>query len=511
MRSYFEALSFQCPLHSNPADFYVDISSVDHRSMESERVSAQRVKLLANAYKANKATVSTTSTTSPPDVSLSAASRGEGPRAVGVPYVCPWTRQVWLLTTRFLVNNLRSGANIAGGILQAVLMGVVIMLIFFHLTDSLEDIESRNGLIYLSVSMECYILMIILVERYCTDLKVFDRELQDNMYSSSAYLIAHIVSSAPILIIQPVIFSIPIYFGCNLRPGAMHFSVFIAVQVAMSFVTNGLAWASVSLSRNFTVASLIANTNFTFITIASGFLVVTSDIPIYLRWVKHISYIQYAYRILMSNEFSDRVFAGCPYPIESDCSQYNGNDILSTQSVRVNEYKSLTWLYIFAIWVAYYGVAFLCLHFIRFPVTGVVGGDNELGDENWVDGGADTLSDSLGTMPSNTPTAAVGSVSTSDPDPESLQVLAYQEGTPVSISVKAVSLFVPVHQSRWSLLSTPSRPNGATDATTPLLSSHTQHLQSHSYDVDKKRILHEVSAEIRPGRLVALMGGSGSG
>lgn len=44
--------------------------------------------------------------------------------------------------------------------------------------------------------------MIILVERFCTEIRVCDRELQDNMYTPSAYMAAHFLSSIPQLLVQ---------------------------------------------------------------------------------------------------------------------------------------------------------------------------------------------------------------------------------------------------------------------------------------------------------------------
>jgi hypothetical protein len=500
MRTYFEKLGYQCPTNSNPADFYVDISSVDTRARHIEREDVERVRLLASTYQTERGlrsvAESTTCGDSNPQSVATVDVIDEDASLSSTHYECPWSRQVMLLTHRFLLNNLRAGANMLGGVLQALLMGMVIMLIFLRLSNSLADIESRNGLMYLSISMECYILLIILVERYCTELKVFDRELQDNMYASTAYLVAHILSSIPILVVMPVIYSIPIYFGCNLRHGVGHFLVFVAVQISMSFVTNGLAWASVSLNRSFTVASLIANTNFTFITIVSGFLVVTSDIPVYIRWVKHISYIQYAYRILMSNEFTNRVFPGCPSRNEADCSQYIGNDILSTQAVDENEYKSVTWLFIFAIWAVYYAVAFLCLHYIRFPVTGVAG----------MEGGADEpLSDAAGFLDSDSDTGTATGENVDcalQPTTSSSMLLdTYQDCIPVFISVRHVSLFVPSASQSSHLYDAPDGSNEVAE-----LAGNKSNMPQKC-----KRILHDVSAEIRPGRLVALMGGSGSG
>ena len=86
---------------------------------------------------------------------------------------------------------------------------------------------------YITLSAEPYILLIILVQRYSDELRVFDRELQDNMYTASAYFAAHFLSSLPQLLIQPLIFAIPIYFGASLRNDSTSIIMFIAINILM--------------------------------------------------------------------------------------------------------------------------------------------------------------------------------------------------------------------------------------------------------------------------------------
>jgi hypothetical protein len=108
------------------------------------------------------------------------------------------------------------------------------MGIFWQMADDTASaIRSRSGIMYLIVSSETYILMIILVERFCKDIRVFDRELQDGMYAPSAYLTAHVLSSIPQLLIQPLLFALPIYHGCRLRTGGYHEIMFLAVNILL--------------------------------------------------------------------------------------------------------------------------------------------------------------------------------------------------------------------------------------------------------------------------------------
>lgn len=86
--------------------------------------------------------------------------------------------------------------------------------------------------------------------------------------------------------------------------------------------------------------------NHFFIGLSTGFFVVTSSIPVWLRWIKYLAYPNLCYSILASNEFTDNRFA-CPYyeqtgiwdPVQ--CGKYDGNIILVSQlGLKTNYFPS---------------------------------------------------------------------------------------------------------------------------------------------------------------------------
>ena len=201
MIKYFSNIGFSCPINSNPADFFVDISSIDIRNSKNTKLDKKRVeKLIDESFKVenfhlNQAQVTLIDDECKDiidDINLNQTS---------------WFYQVFVLLHRFLISNWRDPLNIMGGIIQALVMGLIIMGIFWNLeSDNQSAIRSRYGLSYIIISAEPYILMIILVQKYTTDLKIFDRELLDKLYKPSAYLTAHVLASLPQLFVQPFLY-----------------------------------------------------------------------------------------------------------------------------------------------------------------------------------------------------------------------------------------------------------------------------------------------------------------
>jgi ABC-type multidrug transport system ATPase subunit/ABC-type multidrug transport system permease subunit len=553
MFEYFGRLSYVCPSDSNPADYFVDISSIDPALSSPKEIQneLQKLQILIDTFHQTNNTSSPSSDEENPDEFTVKATGGGAMEGASGAYNSSWPIQIYYLTYRFFLNNFRSKGNVLGSFLQSLSLSLIIMGIFWNLGDSLEDIESRNGLMYLVSSMENYILLIIFVERYCTELKVFDREIQDHMYATPCYLIAHHISTLPMILIQSVLYALPIYYGCHLREGSFHVFIFLFDIIVMSLVTNALAIVCVTIHRNFTIASLISNTNFTFITIAAGFLVSTKDTPIYLRWIKHLSYVSYSYRILMANEFTDRVF-DCPYTspgnnattlatatnndatiataTDTGCSQYNGNAILDSQAVDQNEERSITWFYLILLLIIYYLIGFILLEYHRFPVTGTVGIQTEEEEveqeqeEKLLDPSTPHSPSSFSSSLVTTGEETMSSFHSESPQNELLLKYEYPPCQSISISIRNISLDVQVSKTRIvpvtaatpieaaGLIVNPMIPSSSTPGQEPVPASVPGQGQGFGSEKKKRKvILDNISGEILPGRLVALMGGSGSG
>jgi hypothetical protein len=164
------------------------------------------------------------------------------------------------------LNWSRDGGSTAASVIKSVVLGVVVMAIFFQLPETDDGIRSRYGLMYSLIGIGNYVELIVAVDRLCRELRIFDREQEDSMYSPSSYLVGSMFATLPWIMIETLIYGITVYFGCGLRPGYCHVLHFLALVFTCSLTINGVAWLSVSLHRSFTIASLIGNMQYTFIT-----------------------------------------------------------------------------------------------------------------------------------------------------------------------------------------------------------------------------------------------------
>lgn len=133
------------------------------------------------------------------------------------------------------------------------------------------------------------------------------------MYSPLAfvlgYRLSHLVtegiasceSTDELDIAVPFLFSLITYFMSGYRSGGDHFFIFFAVNLLNQFVNVTFAMWCVSIRRNFAEASLIANASLTFISMSCGYFIQAQSLPVYVRWIKYISYVYWGFAALSSN------------------------------------------------------------------------------------------------------------------------------------------------------------------------------------------------------------------
>ena len=294
---YFEDLGYGLPPFVNPAEHLIDLAAVDTRSADLEASSSLRVEGLKQAWRSyyKNRTPQSLVETSPANNLL----------ALPLPNIArsALSRQIKVLTMRTLKVTLRDPLGVAGSLLEAITMGVLMGWIFLSLDGSLEGIRSKEGAVYTAASLQSYIILIFETYRLTIDVKLFDRENGEGVVGVSAFLISRRLARASVEDIPvPFIFSVLFYFMAGFRHLASQFFIFFAVTLLSQYIAVTLATVCVAVSRNFAGASLIANMAFTLQSLGCGYFVQSNQIPIYMRWLKvclEISMISFTRPLLM--------------------------------------------------------------------------------------------------------------------------------------------------------------------------------------------------------------------
>lgn len=112
---------------------------------------------------------------------------------------------------------------------------------------------------------------------------------------------------------MPVLFNaLAIYFITNLRNGIDHFFIYAGLLCLEYFVGISLGMLISALIKNVEMAPRVAPAFVILFLMFSGFLLNDESVPVYMAWLKYISFIRYTFQGLTVNEFAGAEFPeGC--------------------------------------------------------------------------------------------------------------------------------------------------------------------------------------------------------
>ncbi|KAK6330430.1 hypothetical protein TWF696_003526 [Orbilia brochopaga] len=326
---YFSSLGYDLPEHFNPADFIIDTSAIDSRTPEAEASTLLRVNALVSSWRDLSKSYFTYDENHAEKKKDPVAS-GEGKK---VAESASFMQKLMVQTSRGWVTTIRDPYGMAGSLFEAVSLAIVAGWIYYHPDRSLLGIRSRIGAMYSAAALQGYLVMLYETWRLSVvDINVFDREKAEGVATITTFLLGRrlaklLLEDLPV----PLLFSAIYYFMVDLERDAQHFFIFFSVILIGQFIAVTFATLAVAISRNFAEASLVANFNFTLQSLACGYFLQSSQMPVYVRWTKWISYLYYMFVALTNNELKDN-FYDCPYggPDDQACIEYVGSFVLSS-------------------------------------------------------------------------------------------------------------------------------------------------------------------------------------
>ncbi|KAK0202104.1 P-loop containing nucleoside triphosphate hydrolase protein [Desarmillaria ectypa] len=356
--------------HVNPADYLIDAAAIDVRTTETEEAARARVNRLIGAwhgesvkrYPAGLAKYGT-------DLTTTLDPRSAVPDHSKVPV----SRTVVTLLSRTLKTSFRDPLGMTTSWIEAILMGVVVGLVFLQLPDSIAGIRSRQAALYTAVGLQGYLMVMYEVYRLTVvEMPVFDREHGEGIVGVLpwilSYRLAHLLLED---IIVPLVFSAISYFMIGFAPSVSRFFFYFVIGLLNHYTSVLFAGLSSAISRNFATATLFANLAFTAYTFACGFFIQGNSIPIYLRWIKWISQLFYAFTALVNNEFRSRFF-DCPYGdarTDPNCITYRGDFIIESLAVPRKDWTTIPVVAMLGFAIVYLILQVLLLFAIKIDIT----------------------------------------------------------------------------------------------------------------------------------------------
>ncbi|XP_063297535.1 ATP-binding cassette sub-family G member 5 [Pelobates fuscus] len=330
MISFFNDCGYECPEHSNPFDFYVDLTSVDTRTKERELETYSRSQSIMDAYKNSNNFQNTldfirTSRTSK-ERQVIPFKRKESPNEFS---------KLWVLLRRTFRNLSRNKIGIIMRLSQNLIFSLFIAFFLIHLNNDVLKgaVQDRLGFIYQCLGAPSYTGLLNAVALFPALRAIGDQEGKDGLYEKWQMLLAYVMHILPFSILSVAIFSVFIYWIIGLHDEAARFGCFFFVNLVPHLMGELLTLAFLGVINNPNIVNAaVTLVNIAGILVGSGILRSLQDMPHVFQLLSYVTYQKYASELLIVNEFSDLTFtcgeANGTSGLNPECALTNGNDFI---------------------------------------------------------------------------------------------------------------------------------------------------------------------------------------
>lgn len=294
---YFTRKGYACPSSTTPAEFYLDLISIDYSSPRAEKDSRNRIETLANAFeKQYKAPAESVAAASGASRHAIVPRRRQGPmnsiRVALAQFKTLFLRS-WRQVTRDKSLNI---ARFASSLFSALLFGAI----YFKLGTGAGTVPDRLGLLQVAAINTAMTSIIKATTSFVQEKLIINRERRGGSYRVLPYFLAKLFAEAPLSAVFPCLAGAIIYKLCGLNPAPGRLGRFLAILTLESFASSSLGLLVGSFASSVDQAVSIAPSVMVIFIVFGGLYVVNA--PKWLSWAPRTSLIRYAYEALCINE-----------------------------------------------------------------------------------------------------------------------------------------------------------------------------------------------------------------
>lgn len=363
---WFADAGFACPAEFNPADFFLDVVSMDYRSSSVETMSRNRIHLLGNHYHKDGDALNRRKSVE----AQSVTEIDEVNRTVAFPNN-PFT-EFGLLLSRSWRQQSRDHIPQIITVVQTVVIGFFLAALYSNMKNSSTPVQDETGILFFICIFSAFGAMFGALNSFPMERSVVNRERASKMYHVLPYYLARFICDVPLRVGQGLLFGVIIYWIVGLNPSASAFFIFVCILIVEGLAAQGLGIAVSAGARNEKVALAIAPAVTVILILFGGFYVNAGTIPVWLSWIKYLSHLYWAFLALSINDFAGRTGWKCPASAPPGCV-LSGDEILSTLGFNPNELW-LGFVGLFALIIGYNGIGYILLRRSKpkyLPLTGI--------------------------------------------------------------------------------------------------------------------------------------------
>jgi ABC-type multidrug transport system ATPase subunit/ABC-type multidrug transport system permease subunit len=308
---YFDGVGYPCPKLTNPSDHFMKIMSETGLIMDEMKNSDKkgislslkpeliedrfkgRLDGMVQSYRNHK-------------VNIIEDPLLKTPVENSKLFQTSWFSQFYLVLIRALVNAIKNPIDVVMRLVQFLVFGGMILILWAGLANDLTGVQDRNGALFMIVTTSVFITMSASMSIFSLERPIFLREQNSKAYRTSAYFWGTTLAEIPFFIIFSVILVCMTYWGLGLNDYSPN-KVWIAIliNILACFASSGYGVVMSTFVPNVEIANAIMSMIMTPFFATGGFFVSWSYIPYHFYEFAYLTPFRYGYQAMFLNEYTD--------------------------------------------------------------------------------------------------------------------------------------------------------------------------------------------------------------
>jgi len=342
-KGFFSSIQYPCPQDYNPADHFVQVLAV---LPGKEEKCKERINSICNQFNDSEQGISLCSAVKSEESDNSEVVQGKLEEVS--PYKASWGEQFSALALRQSLAVVKDPMLVKVRIIQGFVIAIILGTIFQGQDNDQAAIQNSNGALFVLITNISFGNIFAVCNAFCSELPIFLREHFNGMYRTDVYFLAKQLVELPLYIVEPLIVFTILYWMVGLNPAADKFFIGAAIVLLVVQVVLSLGYLLSCLAPNVDIALAIAPVFIIPFMLFGGFYLNTGSVPIWLSWLKYLSWFLYGFEALLINQWSSVEGIACSSNSILPCLS-TGEQVLDTLAFdKANFWRDIMMLVILA-------------------------------------------------------------------------------------------------------------------------------------------------------------------